>query len=104
MTFRLEILPEAEADIASAVRWYGEPETGLDARFIREVAATIRSLERNALLYQVRHRPSQVRWVVSRSFPYRIAYRIKVERVQVFAVVHCARHEREFWRRLPPAS
>ena len=104
MTFRLEILPEAEADIASAAQWHGEQEAGLDARFIREVAATIRSLEVNALLYQVRYGPAQIRWVIPRPFPNRIAYRVKEGTVQIFAVIHCARHEREVWRRLPPAT
>ena len=99
MMFSLEILPEAEADIVAAAQDYEEREMGLAARFTTEVSRAIRSLVQNALLYQVRHQARRIRWVIPQPFPYRIAYRIKGGTAQVFAVIHCARHDRELWRR-----
>jgi plasmid stabilization system protein ParE len=63
-----------------------------------EVNGTIDSLTEQALLFRVRYRRKNVRWAFPRRFPYRICYYVEAQTVHVFAVVHAARHDRE-WRR-----
>ena len=100
MRFVLDILPVAIADIAEAARWYEGQREGLDAEFALEVNATVDSLADQALHFRVRYRRKNVRWTFPRRFPYRICYCVEAPAVHVFAVVHAARHHREWKRRL----
>ena len=75
MSYRLEIRPEALADIAGAAAWYEERESGLGERFTREVIATIDGLLPNPLIYRLRHRRFGARWCFPESFPYKIVLR-----------------------------
>jgi toxin ParE1/3/4 len=98
MRFLLDVLPAAIADIVEAARWYGDQREGLGHGFTLEVNRTIDSLTEQALLFRVRYRRKNVRWAFPRRFPYRICYYVEAQTVHVFAVVHAARHDRE-WRR-----
>jgi plasmid stabilization system protein ParE len=60
----------------------------------------IDTLSANPLSYRLRDRRRNVRWLLSPRFPYRIVYRIQDEVITVFAVIHQARHERQWKRRL----
>jgi plasmid stabilization system protein ParE len=100
VTYRLEIRPDALADIENAADWYDEKEPGLGNEFAREVLHAIDTLPLNPLLYRVRHRRGNVRWKLMRTFPYRIVYRITDHLITVFAVLHAARQERHWRKRL----
>jgi plasmid stabilization system protein ParE len=97
VSYRLEIRPQALADIAEAAAWYEERQPGLGQRFTLEVAAAIDALLPNPLIYRLRNRRLEARWCFPRSFPYRIVYHSAAGVVTVMAVVHAARHDRQ-WR------
>src|SRR2546422_3321588 len=100
MSRRLIIREEAEADITEAALWYEEHETGLGLELATEVQAAIRRAVGNPSGYlRLRKRP-EVRRVLARRFPYRIFYVVRSEAIVVFAVIHAARHDRQWKRRL----
>ena len=88
------------ADIADAAAWYERRQPGLGERFTREVAAAINALLPNPLTYRLRNRRLGARWCFPRSFPYRIVYRFHGDVVTVVAVIHAARHDRQWRERL----
>jgi toxin ParE1/3/4 len=98
MRFALGILSVAIADIEEAARWYEDQHVALGAEFAQEVSAAIDNLAGQALLFRVRYRRKNVRWTFPQRFPYRICYYVEAQTVHVFAVVHAARHDRE-WRK-----
>ena len=93
MSYRLEIRPEALADIAGAAAWYEERESGLGERFTREVIATIDGLLPNPLIYRLRHRRFGARWCFPESFPYKIVYGVAGAVITIAAVIHASRQE-----------
>ena len=100
MSYRLDIRPDALADIAQAAAWYEERQAGLGERFTREVIASADALLPNPLLYRLRHRRLGARWCFPANFPYRIVYRVTSETITVVAVVHAARRDRHWRQRL----
>jgi plasmid stabilization system protein ParE len=96
--FRLDIHPEALIDIETAAVWYEEKEPGLGTDFSRTIRYAINALPCNPLSYRIRDRRRNVRWVLSSRFPFRIVYRVKDDLITVIAVIHAARHDRQ-WRR-----
>ncbi len=100
MRFALDILPAAIADIAEAARWYEGQRVGLGSEFVLEVNAAVEGLAEQALLFRIRYRRKRVRWAFPRRFPYRICYYVQGQTAHVFAVLHAARHDREWKRRV----
>jgi toxin ParE1/3/4 len=98
MNLPVDIRPDAVTDIDSAAEWYEGRAPGLGAEYVRAMRGAIASLAACAHLYRIRNRRLRVRWLCTRLFPYRIVYRVDGERVTVLAVLHTARHDRE-WRR-----
>jgi toxin ParE1/3/4 len=97
---RLEIRPQALADIAEAAAWYEQRQPGLGERFTREVVDAVDALLPNPLIYRLRNRCLGARWCFPRSFPYRIVYRFAQDMVTVVAVIHAARRDRRWQERL----
>jgi hypothetical protein len=54
MSFALKRLPLAEQDALGAALWYEQRQSGLGEDFLDEVDRSIRTLERDALLYRTR--------------------------------------------------
>ena len=102
MKWRVEIRPEVELDVAEAASWYARREPGLGAEFVEEVIRVWDALAENPLLDCRRHAKRNIRWRYPERFPYRIVYEVvEVERtVIVAAVLHAARHDREWQRRV----
>ena len=98
MSYCLVVRPEVDADLLEAEQWYEEQQEGLGRKFLRAARQTMARLPRNPLLHRVRHRRKQVRWAYPRRFPYRIIFRVIGDTVVIYAVIHAARHDRE-WRR-----
>ena len=73
---------------------------GFRQRVARDVLHSIDALPLNPLLYRVRHRRANVRWKLVDTFPYRIVYQVTDELITVFAVLHAARQERHWRKRL----
>jgi plasmid stabilization system protein ParE len=97
VSYRLEIRPQALADIAGAGAWYEERQPGLGKRFTAEVLTAIDALLPNPLVFRARNRRLAARWCFPRTFPYRVVYRCSADVVTVVAVVCAARHDRH-WR------
>lgn len=100
MTWQVFSRPEVKNDVLEIANWYDSRDQGLGDRFIREFLAVLDALAKNPLLHSRRHPRKNIRWRYPKSFPYRVIYQV-VEReklVIVAAVLHGARHDRE-WRR-----
>lgn len=100
MSFRLDIRPDALADIETAADWYEGQQPGLGADFTRTVRHAINALPENPLIYRLRNRSRNIRWFLPPRFPYRIAYRLQDDLITVFAVIHTAMHDRHLQRRV----
>lgn len=100
MSYRLDIRPDALADIEFAASWYEEQEPGLGADFARTIREAINALPANPLIYRVRDRRRNVRWFLPARFPYRIVYRVRENLITVFAVIHASRDESHWKSRI----
>jgi len=100
VNYHLEIRPDALFDIEKAAEWYEAQQAGLGVDFARTVMAAIETLLESPLIYQIRERRRAVRWFLPPRFPHRIVYRVRDHLITVFAVLHTARHDREWRRRL----
>jgi hypothetical protein len=100
MSRRLIIRAETEVDITEAALWYEEHEAGLGLELTAEVHAAIgRAIGNPSGYLRLRKRP-EVRRLLARRFPYRIFYIVRSDALVVFAVIHAARHDRHWKRRL----
>jgi len=102
MTWQVFSRPEAANDVIEIANWYDTRAEGLGDRFIDEFLVVLDALTRNPLLHSRRHPRKNIRWRYPKSFPYRIIYEV-VERekpVIVAAVLHAARHDRAWKRRV----
>lgn len=100
VSYRIQIRPGALADIEAAADWYEKHEAGLGSDFAKTVIEAIDTLLVNPLVHRLRDRRRNVRWLLTKRFPYKVVYQIKDERVEVFAVLHAARHERRWKQRV----
>jgi len=102
MNWRVVIRPEVEQDVAEAAKWYEAREAGLGAQFVEEVIRVWDSLSENPLLQARRHPRKDIRWRYPERFPYRITYEVvdTEKTVIVAAVIHAARHDRHWQRRV----
>lgn len=100
MSYRVVVRPEVEADLSEAETWYEQQEPGLGRKFVGAAREMIDSLSASPLIHQVRSRRRQVRWAHLRAFPYRIVFRVSGEIVVIYAIIHSARHERNWKTRL----
>jgi plasmid stabilization system protein ParE len=98
MKRRLIVRAQAEADITDAAVWYEKQSVGLGVEFTAEIGAAIqRAFERPLAHVRLRKSP-QVHRILARRFPYRIFYIVRTNAVVVFAVIHAARHDHQ-WRK-----
>jgi plasmid stabilization system protein ParE len=61
MSHRLNIRPEAEADVVEAALWYEQQNLGLGEEFVTEVDQAIRRILENPLSFRVIYRRYEVR-------------------------------------------
>jgi plasmid stabilization system protein ParE len=100
VNYSLDIRPDALADIENAAQWYEDQEPTLGADFARVILDAIQTIPANPLMHRLRDRQRNVRWLLAPRFPYRIAYRVRDELITVFAVIHVARHDRHWKKRI----
>jgi plasmid stabilization system protein ParE len=98
----VEFRPDVEQDMAEAAAWYEARQAGLGREFVEEVIQVWRALGENPLLNCRRHPTKNIRWRYPERFPYRVIYEVlEAERmVVVAAVLHAARHDRHWQRRV----
>lgn len=75
--------------------WYDERGAGLGKEFLREVDASLLSIQRNPELYPLIH--NQIRRAMLRRFPYGIFYYLRDERIVVLACFH-GRRDPKSWQ------
>jgi len=82
--------------------WYDDHGEGLGDRFVEEFLTVLDELTVNPLLHCRRHRRQNIRWRYPKGFPYRVIYEVVHEQktVVVAAVLHAARHDRRWKRRV----
>jgi len=83
----LVIRSRARQDILRAAKWYEQCQGGLGTAFIKQVGATIQSIEDNSPLYPVAYR--NLRRALLRRFPYAVFYLVEKSGVSVVAVFGC---------------
>jgi plasmid stabilization system protein ParE len=86
----LEIIPQAQRDIAQAAQYYGNQRSGLDEEFLAEIDDAVARVGANPLMFE-QVRPGIRRYLVER-FPYGIYYRMPdVNTVRIILVRHHSR-------------
>jgi len=102
MSWRVEFRPEVEQDMAEAAAWYEARQAGLGAEFVEEIIRVWDALAETPLLHCRRHPTRNIRWRYPDRFPYRVIYEVldAEQTVVVAAVLHAARHDRHWQRRI----
>lgn len=77
-------------------------QPGLGAQFVEEIILVWDSLAENPLLNSRRHSTKNIRWRYPERFPYRVIYEVNEpeQSVKVAAVLHAARHDRHWQKRV----
>ena len=92
---RLELHPEARAELRSAALWYDERRTGLGDEFIAEVSATLARIGNAPESYPAwsgtRAADPLIRKATVQRFPYLIAFEKHEQHLLVLAVAHAKR-------------
>ena len=102
MSWQVVSRPQAENDVVETADWYDNQRPGLGAEFIEEILSIFDALEINPLLNCRRHPAKNIRWRYPKRFPYRVIYEVIEDKrlVVIAAVVHAARHDRVWQRRV----
>ncbi len=99
MSFVLEFLPEASAEVECVTGAYEARAAGLGARFRAEVESVCAAIVQHPLLWRLR--PGGYRRVNLPGFPYYVAFIIDEGRALIIAVAHSSRHPDYFKNRIP---
>jgi plasmid stabilization system protein ParE len=98
VTLRIDLTPEAEADIGEAHAWYSARSTELADDFRRALDQCIASITAHPQSHPVVHR--SVRRVLLRRFPYCLFYVPEAERILVLGCLHARRDPRSWQARI----
>ena len=102
MTRSLLIRPQAELDVANAVRWYEEQRAGLGDEFVIELDSILRRAILRPLQFpQIKN---DIRRALLRRFPYAVYFRVGEETMDLIAVLHQHRDPRIWERRVVAES
>jgi toxin ParE1/3/4 len=92
---RVDLHPEARAEIHAASLWYEERRPGWGDRFVDRVDEVLQRLQDTPALYAVwpgtEAAPVAIRKAGLEQFPYLVAFEIHAESVLVLAVAHAKR-------------
>ncbi len=95
MSRRLEIRPEARADIEAAHGWYEQQRRGLGDEFVAALDLLLKAVLRNPHTHACVHH--RIRRALLHRFPYGLYYLSEPDAVVVLACTHLRRHPRR-WR------
>jgi toxin ParE1/3/4 len=103
---RVELHPEARAELRSAALWYDEQRSGLGDEFIAEVSAVLARMGEAPESYPVwvatRIASPLIRKATIQRFPYVIAFEKHEQHVLVLAVAHSKRRPLYWLTRAEP--
>jgi plasmid stabilization system protein ParE len=88
--------PDAAAELLSAAEFFGTQGVGLGSRFLDDVDRALVLLRTQPEIGTLA--TGDIRLWSLRTFPYRLAYRVKDATIEVLAVAHHRRRPR-YWRR-----
>jgi plasmid stabilization system protein ParE len=92
---RVELHPEARAEVRAAALWYEERRPGLGERFVERVNEALRRLEEAPARYPVwpgtEVSAIPIHKAVLDQFPYLVAFELHTDSVLVLAVAHAKR-------------
>ena len=83
---RVNVQPEAEAEVREAASWYESQRPGLGLEFLLELDAAIERAAESPSAYAPQY--ARVRRVLSRRFPYAIYFVYEGGVIEVLAVLH----------------
>jgi plasmid stabilization system protein ParE len=92
--------PHAVEDVIEAAAWYEAHAPGLGEQLIDEILTATHRAQENPELFAIVRREGNVRRVLTKRFPYRIFFSVVGETLYVHAVLHGARHDRRWTKRL----
>lgn len=98
MKYIIEYLPSVERDVQDTYDWYKEQHIGLGEDFLLSSDATISSIQRNPLVYQVAFKG--VRRAKTKRFPFGVFYIVDSNIITVIAIIHLSRHPRTWRKRI----
>ena len=92
---RVELHPEARAELRAAAIWYDERRPGLSDEFIAEVSSILDKIGEVPASFQIwpgtSPAPLSIRRAVVNRFPYVIAFEVHSEHTLVLAIAHAKR-------------
>jgi len=92
---KINVQPQARAEVEEAAVWYERQRPGLGIEFILELDAAIERAAASPDIYSRQYR--EARRVLLRRFPYAVYFVYEDKVVEVFAVLH-QRREPSRWR------
>jgi toxin ParE1/3/4 len=90
-------MPEADADLQEARRWYADVRPELGERFALAVETTVNAIAENAMQFPVIYRERRRAGV--RRFPYGIFFEVQEHRIVVMACFHGKRDPKRWQTR-----
>ena len=93
------ISPEAESDLREAYAWYEQRRFGLGEEFLSSIDACVARICRNPEMFEIVRQP--YRRALVRRFPYAVLFEYSEGLVKIYCIVHTARDEGKWRRRLP---
>jgi toxin ParE1/3/4 len=87
--------PQAQEELEQAVFFYKNQQAGLENRFIETLEDAINRVCRNPLLY--RNIDENIKKCRLLHFPYAIIFRIRLEQIEIIAVMHL-RKQPNYWQ------
>jgi toxin ParE1/3/4 len=97
VTYRLQLRPEASADIAEAFSWYEDQRPGLGSEFEAELHRTFGYITGMPLASRLVQRG--IRRALLHRFPFSVYYGVTGDLIEIRAVLHYRRHPRQWIRR-----
>ncbi|AUX28248.1 MULTISPECIES: type II toxin-antitoxin system RelE/ParE family toxin [Sorangium] len=92
---RVELHPEARAELRAAAIWYDERRPGLGDEFIAEVSSMLDTIGEATASFQIwpgtSPAPRSIRRAIVGRFPYVIAFEVHPEHTLVLAIAHAKR-------------
>lgn len=92
---RVELHPDAHAEMRDAALWYDERQNGLGSEFVSETMRILTQLSESPSLFSpwpaMSKRVPVIRRAVIQRFPYLIAFEEHPERIVVLAFAHSKR-------------
>ncbi len=91
MSLDLVILPEADADITAAMRWYEKQQVGLGLEFVGVIDSTFERIRSTPKSFPLSSIDARFRRAVVDRFPYVVLFEHRKDAVEIVAVAHTRR-------------